>query len=197
MKRIDVAGGAATTICDLSDAGRGGTWSKDGVIVFSGGRSTGLSRVAATGGSPEPLTKPDASRGDTSHRWPYFLPDGRHLVYYATPNTGPKSALFYASIDGKESRLLLEDASNAEFARGHLLFVRKRKLYAQPFDPDRGRLSGGPVLVADGVGDWLQREPGNVLGVIGRRARLRPESAGLAIDPRMARPWRKATGSRG
>jgi len=153
LKRIDLAGAAATTVCDLVDAGRGGTWSKDGVIVFSPGRNTGLSRVAATGGNPEPLTKPDASRGDSSHRWPYFLPDGRHFVYYATPNSGPKSALYYASVDGKENRLLLEDSSNAEFARGHLLFVRRHKLFAQPFDPDRGRLSGSPMLVADGVGD--------------------------------------------
>ena len=86
--------------------------------MFSAGRNTGLSRVAAAGGTPEPLTKPDASRGDTSHRWPYFLPDGRHLRLLRDAERGPKSALFYASVDGKENRLLLEDASNAEFCPG-------------------------------------------------------------------------------
>ncbi len=122
LKRIDVAGGSAATICDATEAARGGTWSREGIIVFSAGRNTGLSRVAASGGTPEPLTKPDAARGDTSHRWPVFLPDGRHLLYYATPNAGPGGALFYASVDGKENRLLVEDSTNGAFSRGYLLF---------------------------------------------------------------------------
>jgi Tol biopolymer transport system component len=152
LKRIDVAGGSAATICDATEAARGGTWSREGIIVFSAGRNTGLTRVAASGGTPESLTKPDAARGDTSHRWPVFLPDGRHLLYYATPNAGPKGALFYASVDGKENRLLVEDATNGAFSRGYLLFSRKRKLLAQPFDPTSGRLSGNPVPVVEGVG---------------------------------------------
>ena len=152
LKRIDPAGGSAETICDITDEGRGGTWNREGVIVFSPGRNTGLWRVRASGGNPEPLTRPDAARGDASHRWPFFLPDGRHLLYVAMPNTGPKTALFYASVDGKENRLLLEDASNTVFAKGHLLFVRKGKLFAQPFDPASGRLSASPAGIAEGIG---------------------------------------------
>ena len=152
LRRIDAGGGSAETICEVVDEARGGTWNREGTIVFSPGRNTGLSRVSASGGTPEPLTKPDAARGDTSHRWPYFLPDGRHFVYYATPNTMQKGALFYASVDGRENRLLLENAWNAAFARGRLLFVRGTRLFAQPFDPANGRLSGSPVGVADGIG---------------------------------------------
>ena len=152
LKRIDVAGGSATTVCDVPDEGRGGTWSQDGTIVFAGGRSTGLSRIASTGGTPEPVTKPDPARGDSSHRWPRFLPDGRHLVYFATPNTGRQSALFYASSDGKENRLLVEGASNGAYSQGHLLFVQRSTLFAQPFDPGKGRLQGKPIALADGVG---------------------------------------------
>ncbi len=152
LKRIALSGGSAATVCDLTDEGRGGTWNKDGIIVFAAGRDTGLSRVSASGGTPEPLTKPDAARGDHSHRWPRFLPDGRHLLYLATPNTGPAKAVFYASVDGKENRLVLEDASNAAYAMGHLLFVRRNKLFAQPFERGQGRLSGQPTAVADGVG---------------------------------------------
>ena len=152
LKRIDVAGGSAVVVCDAPDSGRGGTWNADGVIVFSEGRGTALSRVAASGGTPEPLTKLDAARGDASHRWPIFLPDGRHFLYFATPNSSPRSTIVYASLDGKESRAILEDTSNAAYAGGELLFVRRNKLFAQPFDPGSGRLSGQPVAIADGVG---------------------------------------------
>ena len=153
LKRVDLASGAVSTICDAAeDQARGGSWGADGTIVFSGGRDTGLSRVPAAGGNAQALTKPDASRGDTSHRWPYFLPDGRHLIYFATPNTSSRNAIFFASSDGQENRLLLEDASNVAFSAGRLLFVRKNKLFAQDFDPRRGRLAGAPVLVAENVG---------------------------------------------
>ncbi len=151
MMRIDVGGGTATTICADVEGARGGTWGRDGTIVFSGGRNAGLSRVPAAGGSPESLTAPDSKRGDTSHRWPYFLPDGRHLVYFATPNTGDTGALFFASLDGKENRLLVENASNGAFSAGRLLFVRNGVLFAQQFDPERGRLEGTPALVVEGV----------------------------------------------
>jgi eukaryotic-like serine/threonine-protein kinase len=151
MMRIDVSGGTATTICTDVEGARGGTWGRDGTIVFSGGRNEGLSRVLATGGHPESPTAPDSKRGDTSHRWPYFLPDGRHLVYFATPNTGDTGALFFASVDGKENRLLVEDASNGAFSAGRLLFVRNGVLFAQPFDAERGRLEGSPALVVEGV----------------------------------------------
>jgi Tol biopolymer transport system component len=150
LMRIDAGGGTATPITE-ADGGRGATWNRDGTIVFAGGRNAGLSRVSATGGSAEPLTRPDAGRGDASHRWPYFLPDGRHLLYFATSNTVASGAIYFASVDGKENRLLVENALNAAFSAGRLIFVRKDALFAQPFDPERGRLEGQPTLVVEGV----------------------------------------------
>src|SRR5262249_4326830 len=82
LKRIAVAGGAPITICDVADTeARGGSWGRDGVIIFSGGRTGGLSRVAAAGGTPKPLTTLDQASGITTHRWPQLLPDGKHFIY--------------------------------------------------------------------------------------------------------------------
>jgi hypothetical protein len=82
LKKIDAAGGRPQTICDAL-AGEGGTWNRDGVIVFAPAPTGGLSRVAAVGGAPSLLTTPDPSRKETSHRWPQFLPDGRRFLYLA------------------------------------------------------------------------------------------------------------------
>ena len=75
--RVDVAEGSRSAICDLRYGYLGGTWLPDDVIVYS--EQTGLRRVAASGGASVQLTKPDAGRGETAHRWPQALPGGRIL----------------------------------------------------------------------------------------------------------------------
>jgi len=169
LKRIDLAGGAPITLCNIPDVGRGGTWNRGGVIVFSGARAGPLFRVPATGGVPEPVTKLDTSRGDTTHRWPHFLPDGRRFLYLASPNVSEKRAVFVATLDGRENRplALAPDASlsasesghparteavaNAAYASGHLLFVQRGTLYARPFDPSSATITGPAVVVAENV----------------------------------------------
>jgi hypothetical protein len=90
LKKISVAGGPALTLCDASDA-RGGTWNRAGVILFEPEWRASIYRVSAAGGTPEPVTQFDKSRGETTHRWPYFLPDGRHFLYLAgTHSQGAK-----------------------------------------------------------------------------------------------------------
>lgn len=81
MKKIDTNGGPPQVLWDAG-IGRGGAWSKNGVIVFSPGPAQGLMRVSAAGGPPEPATKLDVSRGENRHRWPFFLPDGKHLLFF-------------------------------------------------------------------------------------------------------------------
>jgi hypothetical protein len=80
LKRVDARGGPVQTICPAAD-GRGGSWNSEGTIVFAPGPSNPLSVVSADGGTPRPITKLDAARNDTSHRWPWFLPDGHHFLY--------------------------------------------------------------------------------------------------------------------
>jgi serine/threonine protein kinase len=160
LKRIDLNGGPPTDVA-AAPQGRGGAWGSAGVIVFSPAPDAPLMKVNANGGTPaEPLTKIDPSL-HTSHRWPAFLPDGKHILYLALNHDASKAsndAIYYASLDGRENRLLFHSQSNAEYAAGYLLFVRGDKLLAQSFDPDKGELKGDPQPVASGVildgSDW-------------------------------------------
>ena len=85
LKKIDASGGPPQTLCDAI-ASRGGTWNREGVIVFAPGGWGPLYQVSAAGGQPSPVTALDQSRFETSHRWPFFLPDGKHFVYFARSN---------------------------------------------------------------------------------------------------------------
>jgi serine/threonine protein kinase len=84
LKRLELSGGPVQTICD-APSGRGGTWNKDAVIIFApdAGVGGGLHRVSASGGTSTPISSPDKSRGESSHRWPMFLPDEKHYMYMA------------------------------------------------------------------------------------------------------------------
>ncbi len=154
LRRVDLNGGAPIDVADAQQ-GRGGTWGPGGVIVFSPQPSAPLMKVSATGGTPEPLTKLDPAQ-HTSHRFPVFLPDGKHLLYLAINHDTSKAAndaVYYASLDGRENRLLLHAQSNALYASGFLLFARGDKVLAQSFDPANGELKRDPQPVASGVID--------------------------------------------
>jgi hypothetical protein len=97
----------------------------------------GLSRVTASGGTVTPVSKLDTSRGELSHRWPMFLPDGMHYLYMAANFAGQKGvdAIFVGSLDSNEKRFVVEASANAAYAApGYLLFYRDKSLLAQRFD---------------------------------------------------------------
>jgi Tol biopolymer transport system component len=87
LKRLDIPGGAAQVLAN-APVGRGGTWNAEGVIVFTPSSGGPLVRVPATGGDPVAVTRVES--GQTGHRFPQFLPDGRHFVYFTLggPNQG-------------------------------------------------------------------------------------------------------------
>jgi serine/threonine protein kinase len=152
LKTVELSGGSVLVVCDAS-LGRGGAWGSSGLIVFSPAPAAPMVRVSANGGTAVPITKVDAAQF-TSHRWPFFLPDGKHFLYLAIHHDHAKSAnntLNYASIDGHDDRPLFRSQSNAVYAAGFLLFARGSQLMAQPFDPGTGTLSGEPQSVAKGV----------------------------------------------
>jgi len=154
LKKIDVAGGVPVTICDAPFS-RGGTWNNDGMIVFAPGPSNPLVMVPAKGGNLVRVTTLDSSRGENSHRWPWFLPDGKHFLYLArTVATGSRNegdAICVGSIDGKESQVLARTSSNAQFASGYLLFTRGGSLVAQRMDEHSFELAGEPITIASGL----------------------------------------------
>jgi len=153
LKKVDVSGGQVQVLCDAPN-GRGGAWNHDGVIVFTPDGFGGLFRVSSLGGSPVEMTKPDASRFEQSHRWPVFLPDGKHFLYLAANFTGllEKDAIFLGSLDSQERRLIASTSANAAYAEpGYLLYLRDKTLVTQPFDRRRYVLSGEPHTLSDEV----------------------------------------------
>jgi eukaryotic-like serine/threonine-protein kinase len=159
LKKLDIAGGPVQTICDAA-SGRGGTWNKDGVIVFtpSGGLLDGLYRVSATGGTPTRISTPDPNRGETTNRWPEFLPDGRHFLYFGGDVAGSISAsaksnaLFIGALDSNEKTFVTHATGNASYvAPGYLLYYKDKTLFAQSFDVGKLELSGDPVALLTDV----------------------------------------------
>ncbi len=151
LKRIEVAGGPPLTICD-APSGRGGSWNEAGMILFAPGSSDPIHRVNTGGGKAEPVTVLDTTRGETSHRWPCFLPDQNHFLYTSQAGTGRvgvQEAVHVASLDGSKSSILLYASSNAVFANGYLLFVREQSLVAQPFSAEARELRGDAFPVSD------------------------------------------------
>ena len=152
LKKIEISSGTVQTLCGAS-VPRGGTWSQNGVIVFGPTPNERLYQVSVAGGEPVPATKLDPSRQEASHRWPHFLPDGRHFLYSVLG--GPQSqGIYVTSLDGSETRRLLNISNSvaAYAAPGYLLFRRDSTLMAQAFDADKLQLSGEPFTVAEQVG---------------------------------------------
>ena len=159
MKRLDIAGGPVQAICD-APSGRGGAWNTDGTIVFtpSGGLLDGLYRVSSAGGTPSRLTTPDPDRGETTNRWPEFLPDQKHFLYFGGDVAGSvalsaeRNAIFVGSLDSKEKTLVVKGTGNASYvAPGYLLYYSEKTLFAQPFNASTFKLSGDPVALLTDV----------------------------------------------
>ena len=149
MKKIDTRGGPPITLCRAPN-GKGGTWNKDGVIVFAPDASGPLMRVASAGGEPTQLTEVDVDRHN-SNRHPKFLPDGRHLLFLARGITPPQSTLMVADLESGETADIMPLVTQADYANGNLLFVRENALMARPFDPKSLEFMGDAVPVAEGV----------------------------------------------
>ena len=104
-------------------------------MVFAPSGGGPLYQLPAAGGEPTPLTALDESLQQTSHRWPYFLPDGHHFLYLALSRLPAETAIYVGSLDSDKGKLLLRVSSPVVYAPpGYLLFVRESTLLAQPFD---------------------------------------------------------------
>jgi Tol biopolymer transport system component len=143
MKRIDIVGGAPLVLANAV-VGRGGAWSREGIIMFASAVGP-LLKVPATGGEPAAVTRLEA--GQSSHRFPQFFPDGRHFIYFVQ---GAGQGVYAASLDGTPpKRLANADAAAVLSPSGFLLFARQTTLFAQAFDLKRQELSGNPFPVTE------------------------------------------------
>jgi Tol biopolymer transport system component len=155
LKKVDTSGGPPQTLCDAPVA-RGGSWSREGVILFSPVVDGPLYRVSASGGLATAVTRLDPSRGESSHRWPFFLPDGRHFLYlvasFGSGAERERMGIYVRSLDSKEETFLLSAKSTLAYVpSGYLLFLREQHLVAQPFDARSLRITGEPLPVAENI----------------------------------------------
>jgi len=154
LKVVDLASGKIDEIADAPSA-YGGAWGRDGTILFSPDERTALYRVSAKGGAVSAVTTLDAKRGDEAHRWPQFLPDGRHFVFAPWKLGSVTRSLQLASLDSAPSttsQTLCDSESAAIVAWPYLLYARERPAtwFAQAFNPQTLTLEGRPVpVVAD------------------------------------------------
>jgi Tol biopolymer transport system component len=149
LNKIDFSGGPVQVLWNEGGVlPEGGTWNPRGIILFAPNAGLGgLYRIPDSGGSATPVTVPDAASRETSHRLPYFLPDGRHFLYLSQPNT-----INVGSLDSKETKRLLNADSRAIYAPpGFLVFVRQGTLIGQSFDVKSLRLTGEPFRIAENI----------------------------------------------
>ena len=148
LRRIDLDGNRVQALARV-EVGLGGTWTRDGVILFSSTVGDSIRRVGETGGEAVSVT--EVQPPQLGHRFPQILPDGRHFLYYVAgaPET---SGVYVARLDGSDARRVISaDPTGIHASPGHLLFVRQGTLYAQRFDPVTLALAGRPFLMAERV----------------------------------------------
>jgi eukaryotic-like serine/threonine-protein kinase len=153
LKRIDIDGNSLQTLTD-SQQGRGGSWSQDGVILFTTTQGSAIYQIPASGGTPKLATELDTSRGEWSHRWPVFLEDGRHFLFFVRGNDRPEiNGIYVGSLDSKEHHLVAKSSSGPAFeSGGTIVYMRNDTLVAQSFDKEKLATTDEHVALPDRVG---------------------------------------------
>jgi eukaryotic-like serine/threonine-protein kinase len=158
LQRVPATGGPAQKIADVQSA-RGGSWGAQNVIIYAPDAGSAIWRVNPDGTGAAAVTDvTNEAHRDETHRWPYFLPDGKHFLYWDGNFGNDKgdrySGIYFFSLDGKEKKkLVVLCHSNAEVALSRLFYSDdERRLVSSSFDASTGTVSAGPVPVANLVG---------------------------------------------
>jgi Tol biopolymer transport system component len=151
LKKVSVSGGVALTLGEVNGP-RGASWGSQGMIAFAPAGVSLLQKVPDAGGTPQPLSR--FEKGEASHRWPEFLPDGKALLFDAMTSTfnWTKAQLVVESVGTGERQNLIQGGWQPRYASsGHLIYAQRGSLMAAPFDLQRLALTGTPVPVVEGV----------------------------------------------
>ena len=153
LKTVPLAGGVVVTLADVYQGGAGATWGPDGQIVFNSGTGEGLSRIAATGGKPEVVSRLNTAAGEASHLWPEALPGGEAILFTSSQGESLENAnVEVLSLKTGQRRVLVEGGGNARYVPpGHLVFARSGVLLAAPFDTSKLAVMGPSVPVLEGA----------------------------------------------
>jgi Tol biopolymer transport system component len=160
LKKVKIAGGAPENICETEASPGGGSWNRNGIILFAPGLSGGLYRVAASGGKPQEVLGLNESKSERADLWPQFLPDGKHFVFYLQTDSAETSGVYAGSLEQAEYRRLFTSQTNAVYSSvspdspksGYLLYINERTLMAQQFNAGRLETADDPVALANDIG---------------------------------------------
>jgi Tol biopolymer transport system component len=172
LRTLELATGQLEALATASDP-RGASWGETGEIFFSPTCCSGLSAVAATGGSARVLTQVDSTANETSHRFPWALPGGGALLY-TIPN-GRRAGIYRQELTSTTAQRILPQTARGVFdARGFLLWAREGALVARRFDPSSGALAGDTFLVTQAVGSDPDKTSQDLFGAAGGVVAVRP-----------------------
>jgi Tol biopolymer transport system component len=162
LKMVRVKDYATETICKVEGTNGGGTWNRDGIILFARNIDDGLYQVAAKpNANPSPIVKVKPQKGENAYLWPQFLPDGKHFLFFVQAEATETTGVYTGAIDSSEYRLLFPSETNALYSgmpegqsqkNGYLLYIGNRKLMGQAFHAAHLAIVGEPVTLADDIG---------------------------------------------
>jgi serine/threonine-protein kinase len=154
LKKVPLGGGTPIRICEECGS-FGATWGPDDTIVYTPDQASGLFRLKAEGGAPEPVTVLEADRHETSHRFPEILPDGRAVVFTVKPDDAlswDDARIEAVSLRTRERAVLVRGGSFARYVPpGFLVYHRAAALWAVPFDAARLEVTGPASMVLEGL----------------------------------------------
>jgi serine/threonine protein kinase len=164
--KVDVATGSVRKICDLSGLIIGGSWNRDGVIIFYDAINNSLMRVSESGGKPSLVMKPDPDKGERLFYFPVFLPDGSHFLYFCGSNDPEIEGIYVGNLHAepeKQIRKKVVDTAyrclyvpNGSSDSGYLLMMVNQDIVATPFNHNNLELADNSFMLAQGVGNYFE-----------------------------------------
>ncbi|MCH7826178.1 MAG: protein kinase, partial [Acidobacteria bacterium] len=151
LKKVPVTGGTPLPIAQVN-RNRGADWGPDETIVYTPSPQSGLFLVSENGGEPEPLT--ELAEGETTHRWPQFLPGGRAVVFtsHVAGNGFDAATIEVVDLETKERKVVHRGGTYGRYVpTGHLVYANAGTLFAMPFDPGALEATGSAAPVVENV----------------------------------------------
>jgi len=174
LDKVSVTGGPPISLCKITSPPRGATWGTDDTIIFAtGDSSTGLLSVAAAGGVPKVLTRPDRSKGEVNHWGPFALPGRRAVLFTIVGASGEPQIGVLDLTNGQRKTVLGGGGHPVYLESGHLVYGALGALRAVRFDPVKLEATSDPFPVVDDVmmgrnaGDFAVSRSGTLLFVPG------------------------------
>ena len=156
LQKLALSGGTPQSLANVQ-AARGGSWGTRGVLIYEPDAESAIWRVNADGTGAAPVTNRFANKEEQSNRWPIFLPDGNHFLFWGGNFGNAKndrfSGIYASSLDEKEKKLVTLAHSSLGLDSGHLYYADdERHLLSMPFDTSKAAITGSPVVIANAVG---------------------------------------------